>query len=245
MTAASPRNSPPVIPVAVEGFVLAGGRSTRMGTDKALLGISGRRLLEIALDKLRMLSHEPRVAGSRPDLSAYAPVIDDIHPGCGPLSGIEAALAASAHPFNLFLPVDLPLLPVKFLDWMLRRASITGAWVTYPRANGRAHPLCAIYHRGLRPYISASIAAGDYKVVSAVTAAAVQNCSPAGQCPGQCIDTFDLEVIAAAYPGLHSFSPVPLHRWFQNLNSPEDLAALQAVEKRVASIVLGKAGCIH
>jgi molybdenum cofactor guanylyltransferase len=233
VTAAGSRNPPSVTPLAaegVEGFVLAGGRSIRMGTDKALIQLSGRRLIEIALDKLRTpllsLSRAPRVAGSRPDLAAYAPVIGDIHPGCGPLSGIEAALAASACPFNLFLPVDLPLLPAKFLEWMLHRASITGAWVTFPRVNGRPQPLCAIYHRGLSAHISRSMGAGDYKVVTAVTAAALQDCSP----PGQCLDTFDIESIAAAYPELHSFSPVPLHRWFQNLNWPEDLAAIRAEE---------------
>jgi molybdenum cofactor guanylyltransferase len=220
---------------AVEAFVLAGGRSTRMGTDKALIELSGRRLIEIALNKLRILSlsREPRIAGSRSDLASYAPVIDDIHPGCGPLSGIEAALGASTQPFNLFLPVDLPLLPAKFLGWMFDRASITGAWATFPRVNGRAQPLCAIYHRGLRAHISAAMAAGSYKVVPAVIRAALQDCPDPGHSPGESIDTFDIESIAAAYPDLHGFSPLPLHRWFENLNSPEDLAAL------------GKAGRIY
>jgi molybdopterin-guanine dinucleotide biosynthesis protein A len=43
------------------------------------------------------------------------------------LSGIEAALAATTQPLNLFLPVDIPLLPARFLNWMLQRAEITGA----------------------------------------------------------------------------------------------------------------------
>jgi molybdopterin-guanine dinucleotide biosynthesis protein A len=107
-----------------EGFVLAGGRSTRMGQDKALLQLAGRPLLDLALDKLRALplAAAPRIAAARSDLSSHAGVIADLHPGCGPLSGIEAALAASTQPLNVFLPVDTPLLPAHFLLWMLERA---------------------------------------------------------------------------------------------------------------------------
>ena len=117
-----------------------------MGQDKALLQVAGRSLLELALDKLRSIGvAAPRIAAARTDLSSHAPVVPDLHPGCGPLSGIEAALAASSQPLNLFLPVDMPLLPARFLNWMLLRAEITGALVTVPRINGLAPaPLCCL-----------------------------------------------------------------------------------------------------
>ena len=157
-----------------EGFVLAGGRSTRMGQDKALLPLAGRSLLDIALDKLRSLrlAGAPRIVAARSDLSSHAEVIADLHPGCGPLSGIEAALAASTRPLNVFLPVDLPLLPAHFLLWMLQRAETTGAVMTVPRMNGWPQPLCAVYHRDLLGHITASLRAGDYKVMPVMTAAA-------------------------------------------------------------------------
>src|SRR6202167_5393173 len=130
------------------GFVLAGGRSTRMGQDKALLQVGGRSLLDLALDKLRSIGvAAPRIAAARSDLSSHAGVVADLHPGCGPLSGIEAALAASSRPLNVFLPVDVPLLPAQFLLWMLQRAQTTGALVTVPRINGWPQALCAVYHR--------------------------------------------------------------------------------------------------
>jgi molybdopterin-guanine dinucleotide biosynthesis protein A len=90
-----------------EGFVLAGGRSSRMGRDKALIQLGGRSMLEIALEKLRALPLPvpPRVAGARLDAGAIA----DLHPGCGPLGGMEAALTASSRPLNVFLPLDMPL----------------------------------------------------------------------------------------------------------------------------------------
>jgi molybdopterin-guanine dinucleotide biosynthesis protein A len=203
-----------------------------MGRDKAMLELAGCPLIEIALGKLRAphLSRAPRIAGSRPDLAKYAALVEDIHPGCGPLGGIEAALASSSRPLNLFLAVDVPFLPARFLTWMLERAFVTGAWATFPRVNGRAQPLCAIYHQSLLPRISQSLAAGDYKVLACVTALQERSSM------ARLIDGFDIELIAAGRPELHDFSPVPLHRWFENLNSPADLAALQA---------LGKPQCFH
>jgi molybdopterin-guanine dinucleotide biosynthesis protein A len=197
-----------------EGFVLGGGRSSRMGRDKALLQLGGRSMLEIALDKLRVLPlpGPPRVAGARSDPGAIA----DLHPGCGPLSGIEAALAASTRPLNVFLPLDMPLLPAKFLVWMLRRAQITGAVVTVPRIIGRPQPLCAVYHRELLGSITTSLLAGNYKVMQVVCSAATKP-----------VDIFDVELVASADPEMFAFSPLPAYRWFHNCNTPEDMAGIE------------------
>jgi molybdenum cofactor guanylyltransferase len=202
----------------VEGFVLAGGRSSRMGRDKALLQVDGRPLVEVALDKLRRMGvAAPRIAGAQTDLSSHARVVPDLHPGCGPLSGIEAALAATTRPLNLFLPVDMPLLPSRFLSWILLRAEITGALVTVPRINGQPQPLCAVYHRDLLRPITASLLAGNYKVMPVVRAAAGQS---------QMVDVFDTERLASTDRELPGFSPLPLYRWFHNCNLPEDMAGI-------------------
>jgi molybdenum cofactor guanylyltransferase len=201
---------------AAEGFVLAGGRSLRMGRDKALLPLGGRSLLDIALDKLRALPlpSPPRVAGAR----SHSGAIADLHPGCGPLSGMEAALTASTRPLNVFLPLDMPLLPAKFMIWMLRRAQITGAMVTVPRINGRPQPLCAVYHQELLGSITASLLAGNYKVMSVV-------CSAAPRMESN--DIFDVELVASADPEIFAFSPLPAYRWFHNCNTPEDMAGIE------------------
>ncbi len=212
------RGQDSIVDGGVEGFVLAGGRSTRMGQDKALLQVGGRSLLDLALDKLRGLGvATPRIAAARSDLSSHAPVVPDLHPGCGPLSGIEAALAATNLPLNLFLPVDMPLLPARFLDWMRLRAEITGALVTVPRFNGWPQPLCAVYHRDLLRPITASMLAGNYKVMPVVTAAARES---------QAMDVFDTEQLASTHPELLGFSPLPLYRWFHNCNLPQDMAGI-------------------
>jgi molybdenum cofactor guanylyltransferase len=212
-----------IVNSGVEGFVLAGGRSSRMGQDKALLQAGGRSLIEVALDKLRCIGEDaPRIAGARTDLSSYAPVVPDLHPGCGPLSGIEAALTASSQPLNLFLPVDMPLLPARFLSWMLLRAEITGALVTVPRFNGQPQPLCAVYHRELLHPITASLLAGNYKVMAVVSAATSRF-----QSQSQPVDVFDVERLASREHELLGFSPLPLYRWFHNCNLPEDMAGIE------------------
>lgn len=142
----------------LSAFVLAGGRSSRMGADKALLPFRGRTLLERALDLARTVTASPRIVGSREQYSAYGEVIEDAYPGQGPLAGIHAALRASGTDFNLVLAVDTPLLQPEFLRHLGSRAESTGAVVTVPRtAEGQLHPLCAIYRRSFAGIAEAAL----------------------------------------------------------------------------------------
>ena len=79
----------------ISGYVLAGGRSSRMRTDKSLLLLAGKPLIQQAVTKLGRVCAEVHILSANPALAAYAPLIPDIHPGCGPIGGMEAALAHS------------------------------------------------------------------------------------------------------------------------------------------------------
>ncbi|MBV8632352.1 MAG: molybdenum cofactor guanylyltransferase [Silvibacterium sp.] len=193
-------------------FILAGGQSTRMGRDKALLDFLGRPLIEHAISKLRALGFSSRIAGSRPDLAVFAPIIEDNYPGSGPLAGIEAALSASDSDLNLFLPIDLPLLSIEFVRWMAARARETCALATIPCLQHHPQPLCAVYHRDLLSCLQSALAAGDRKVMRVVQNAAAADLSR--------LDCFSIEIIAAC---LDFSTTIPVHRWFQNLNTPDDL----------------------
>jgi molybdopterin-guanine dinucleotide biosynthesis protein A len=183
-----------------------------MGTDKALLRFAGRPLIAHAVDLLKAAGLEPRIVGSRADLADYAPVTEDLHTGCGPLGGIEAALASSTSEWNVFLPVDLPLLPSVFVRYLVERASITGAAATIPTLACAPEPLCAVYRCDLLEGIRRALESGTYKVMSAVNRSS----------RASAIDLFSVETVAVTRDDW-PLSP-PIHRWFQNLNTPADLA---------------------
>jgi molybdopterin-guanine dinucleotide biosynthesis protein A len=131
---------------ALTAFVLAGGKSTRMGSDKAFLNYEGHALLARALEAVRVVTPEVRIVGSREKFADFGPVVEDIFRDCGPLAGIHAALLSSQTELNLMLAVDMPFVSSTFLEFLrLQAQTVSEAVVTVPFAGGRRQPLCAIY----------------------------------------------------------------------------------------------------
>ncbi len=187
-----------------------------MGRDKAQLALGGQSLLERALDLLSTVGFQPAVAGLRAPVACSAPCVHDLTPDAGPLGGIEAALASLAgKPTQpvLFLPVDLPLLPATFLRALADRAELSGALATVPYAAGRPQPLCAVYSSSLASGIGEALRRGDRKVMRVFSRLA----------PGNSFDRFRVEALAAS----HGWQAV--HRWFWNVNTPQDFDAVQSV----------------
>jgi len=191
------------------GFVLAGGRSSRMGKDKAFLEIEGRPLLARALDVLRAVTPEVRVAGPVEKFAAYRPVVEDIYPERGPLAGIHAALMASTTDLNLVLAVDLPLITEALLRFLIEQAAACDAIVTVPRVTGGYQPLCAVYRRAFAALAQAALESGRNKVDALFAATNVRV----------------LEESELARFGFDAAI-------FENLNSPEDLRRVLESEKR-------------
>src|SRR5689334_12221641 len=93
------------------GFILAGGQSTRMGRDKALLKLQNQPLALRASDLLRPLTDDVTLLGQPGLLGGYdVPVLPDDHPSQGPLGAICTALRHSTHEWNLFLACDMPMM---------------------------------------------------------------------------------------------------------------------------------------
>ena len=127
-------------------FILAGGKSTRMGSDKAFVEYDGRTLLARALDLARSVTSAVRIVGSPEKFQPFAPVVEDVFRDCGPLGGIHAALGSSLTELNLMLAVDMPFVSWTFLHYLISQARATPeAAAVVPRDNGRWQPLCGIY----------------------------------------------------------------------------------------------------
>src|SRR6266849_3025762 len=99
---------------AVTAFVMAGGKSARMGEDKAFLRLGRCTLLAHALDLARAAAGSAWIVGNSGKFGAFGPVIEDVYPERGPLGGIHAALTQTATDLNLMIAVDLPFLHPNF-----------------------------------------------------------------------------------------------------------------------------------
>ena len=186
----------------LSAFVLAGGRSTRMGSDKALLEFRGRTLLDRALDLARDVAESCRIVGSREKYAAFGDVIEDVYPEQGPLAGIHAALRATATDHNVILAVDTPLLTSDFLRHLRAQSERSGAVVTVPRTqDGRLHPLCAVYRRSFADVAETALRDKRNKIDALFPLVTVEYVSPA----------------AAGFD----------ERMFTNLNTSEELANLR------------------
>jgi len=148
----------------VTGFVLAGGKSSRMGTDKALLSLNGVSLLQQTKAILERVCEKAFILGSRQLYSAYGECCEDIYANCGPLSGIHAALLNSSTPYSLVTAVDTPFISADFFRYMIDRAIEASAIVTAPRIGGVVQPACAVFSRDFLPIAEAALKSGNYKV---------------------------------------------------------------------------------
>jgi molybdopterin-guanine dinucleotide biosynthesis protein A len=187
------------------GFVLAGGRSSRMGEEKALLRLGGRTLLERALEKAREVAASVHIAGPAERFAAYGEVVEDVYPGRGPLGAIHAALSASRTELNLMLAADMPFVEAEFLRRLAAEAERCGAVVTVPRGGGGLQPLCAVYRRSFAAVAQAALEQGENKI-DRLFAPPTTRVVEVGREPG-----------FAFGEGM-----------FDNLNTPEDAARAQA-----------------
>jgi len=183
-------------PKNTAGWVLIGGRSSRMGVDKALLSIEGQPLaLRVAGEVARVCGSASLVGDPEKYRALGLPIVPDEFHGLGPLAGIEAALRVTAADWNLIVACDMPALDPsllgKLFEACLAGGNADGALPAY--ADGRVEPLCGVYHRRCHPSIRAALEAGVRKV------------------------TDSLGTLEIRYVGVASDAP------FANLNTPEDL----------------------
>ena len=165
------------------GFVLAGGKSSRMGggprNDKAFLEFGGQTLLDRAVEVMGTVCERVAIVGDPAKFANYGSskcesVVPDIFPGCGPLAGIHAALVHSSADLNLMLAVDMPFVYRDLLAFLFARAEESDAFVTVPRSDKGLQPLCAVYRRDFSTVAEQVLRAGNYKIDATFSSVSVR-----------------------------------------------------------------------
>lgn len=207
------------------GFVLAGGQSSRMGRDKALVELGGEPLIVRSLNILRQAGLSATIAGARSELSRFASVIDDAGDGppngppSGPLSGVCAALDAMQAESAVFLSVDMPLLPSSLIGCLLEYAGITGSVAVVASVNGVPQTFPAVVQKTAFPVVRAELSSGKGGCLHAFRAAATGL--------GQPFTTLAVENLVQAGQVEHP-SGLPAAFWFLNVNTPDELARAES-----------------
>lgn len=147
----------------ITGIILAGGQSSRMGTDKAMLRIDGKSLLEKSLELCKPICHDILISSNNPKHRkfGFALIRDEIK-NCGPLGGIYSCLKKSETDWNLVISVDSIFVTSDFIAFLISKTGIFDAVVPV-HENGK-EPLIAFYHKNSLPVFQRKIEIRDYKM---------------------------------------------------------------------------------
>ncbi len=201
-------------PSRAAGIILAGGQSSRMGQDKALLPLLGKPLIAYAADLLNAAALPVVIAGSRPDLAAFGRIIPDSEPGHGPLHGICRVFAAVDTELAVIVTVDTPLMPPGLITCLVDYAVLTAAPVVLASINGFAQTFPAVVRRSALSALEHELTSGSGSCFAAFRTAAA-----AGQQP---LTTIAAETVVQCGRIQH-YAGLPPCFWFLNINTPADL----------------------
>lgn len=177
------------------GWVLVGGRSSRMGRDKALIEVD---LIPLVLRVASVVGEVCGTVSLVGDPGLYGnlgfPVVADLFPGEGPLAGIEAALGETKSEWNLVVACDMPALDAGILEQLFVAAAGNNGDCAAPRySDGRLEPLCVVWNARCHAEVVSALADGVRKVTGVLDRLALR------------------------------YVPVASDAAFRNLNTPEDL----------------------
>jgi molybdopterin-guanine dinucleotide biosynthesis protein A len=220
----------------VAGYILAGGRSTRMGQDKAMLQLAGMPLVEHAVRKLRSVASDICILSRNPNLASYAPLVPDLHEDCGPLGGIDAALANTRKQWVLIMPVDMPFVPIALLrNWMHGVLASSCVRVSLFSVDSAVQPALCMLHRDVAPYLRKSLEDSRLKLfpelkdaaqaLAAETGASIDDVLVLCEWNAREAIKFSAELEGAEQGGeITAAQWAALPVWFTNLNTPDEFA---------------------
>lgn len=184
--------------------IQAGGRSSRMGTDKGLVPLAGKFMIEHIIEKVDRLGDDlVLVTNNQPDYAMFGlRMVSDDEPGAGALPGLETALATCTGTYALIVACDMPFLNRPLLQHQIDLAFETGLDVIIPRWDGHLQTMHALYKKETcLPAVQYALADNQQRVISFFPSVYVHKIEPSE------VALFD-----------------PNGRTFLNINTPAELA---------------------
>lgn len=192
--------------------IQAGGASTRMGTDKALIPFNGQPLVERLLTRFRPIAAELFIVSNHPAnfQNQQVVVYSDLRPGVGALGGLYTALTYAKFDLLALIACDLPFANPNLIAWMAEQMADPELAAIYPKPNGFYEPVHAVYRPSVcLPRVEEAINRGDRKLISWIEEV------PIAEVPEQVLAHFD-----------------PLGRTFINVNTPQEFSAAELLESQ-------------
>jgi len=191
--------------VSVSAAIMAGGKSARMGQDKAWIELDGEPLITRVARVLGEVADEVLVVANDPRYETLGlRVVRDRYPQAGALGGIATGLGAASHDAVLVAACDMPFLSADL--WRLLLGHTGEADVVIPRVAGEYETMHALYRKSCLPHMARAIAENRLRVISFFDAVSVK-----------AIDEVELRAVD------------PTLRSFTNVNTPEELASALAL----------------
>jgi FdhD protein len=193
---------------SVTGVILAGGHSSRMGSNKALLPYRGGRFIEAIHRLLNDIFPEVILVTNNPEQYDFLPCrkVPDLYEGMGVLAGIHSGIYHSSNPAIFAVACDMPYLMENLVRHMASRADAGG--VLIPESPNGLEPLHAVYGKGCLAAIEATLLSGQRRIVSFFDRTNVSK--------------MNVEQVACFDPAFVSF---------MNINTPRDYFALRNGER--------------
>ncbi len=148
----------------ITGIILAGGKSSRMGSDKGLTLFNNKPLINYVIDVLQPLCEKIIISANNSEYDKFGyDVINDIVPDSGPMGGIYSALLHSTTDVNIVLSCDSPFVKTQTFEYLMEQYDNADICVPM-QSSGKYEPLCGIYKKSVIPYFKEFIENKNYKI---------------------------------------------------------------------------------
>ncbi|MFJ7725953.1 molybdenum cofactor guanylyltransferase [Neobacillus sp. NPDC097160] len=182
-------------------IILAGGKSSRMGTNKALLKINEKTNIERIANTLKLLFDDIILVTNDSEQYEFLglTMVADRYPGMGPLAGVHAGLLASDYDLNFIVACDMPFVSSELAEALVNSCGHYDAVI--PVINGKQHPLFAVFHKKAAEEVASSIEAGRLRMKHLLD---------------------QLNVLYVTETELQTYSNLDIERVFFNMNHPDE-----------------------